>query len=382
MVNFVIEKFFPAKSASMTIIAKGIYNDANAYFKIFKNDMTDVNLQSLDYEGKVYNKIRSKSRENKNNGEQMFMQLYGYLQTTFEFLKRDSNISTYALNDPEQNKILSDRFAALSINDNTPILIIITEDTNSISLNDYFKKLNNSYIPDRNEMTHRIFDLFFVLFTAVHILNNMIRIQHNDLHIGNILVKEQRTNYYIPSIRTHPPGIFSSKYRITIYDFDRAYCEPHDNPLILATGLCNDGHSCNSISLRDKFSIINGFINIYYAYTNNPNHSDYTNLTDSIILLIKKIFTRDHQHIILNAQLDLVRNIQHPLTYCFDDKNKYTSTRPCPNALVQDSTMTTLIEPIYDKLLAIIAPNKEDCKFYYYKKYIKYKKKYLKINNK
>lgn len=261
----IINEFLPANSASPTIIAKGFYEGTPAYYKIFYNGENkakrDEYTEALLYESEIYKYI---SNQDDESIKQFFVNFLYSDDTTLRKLYSDGLIADL------QDNILIDRMKETGIMYDSIIHVIITENTDSETLFDYLDRQTDTYNNDNYMLlSKKMSNIFDIVLQGIYVLNNKLEIQHNDMHFGNILIKNKPYMYKMDFLGVY--GYLKSSYKISIFDFDRAYLKGHPNPLL--TSLCNIGGGCNTISYKDIFVFIQSII---YLYLKIQYKSEYT----------------------------------------------------------------------------------------------------------
>jgi hypothetical protein len=361
-----INEILLSDSASPSIIGKGIYNGSPAFFKMFEYEKIHPAIDGLKYEMRVYNIIKTQPPYIQN----YFIIPLEVGETTLEtlfnrhILERTPSI---ALN-------LEKRVHELGINERTLIGVIITEDTESITLNEFIKNATDSWVENIDGMT-RIFNFIFdIILEGIHILNTCLQIQHNDMHFGNILIKKVDTMYF--KTDSFP---LKSPFKIKMYDFDRAYYVGHPNPLL--EFFCPLGEGCNlPISNRDYFVFIQSILSNIIIYQSDPQH---TFLISYLNELIQHLIPIDQYPILINKIVNATHG-RSWISYCIN-ANPVTGAPsfdippyvPCLSQMDVDTYM-----PWFKDLRAKFHQFTNNKKSYYYKKYLKYKKKYLTLKNK
>ncbi len=378
-----INKILKPNSASPTIIGRGFYNGKPAFFKIFQNINTNTNtntntnsdikklqIKGLDYEVKIYEFISKQKEEFK----QYFIPFLGYFKTTLRKLVEQNIIKIKN----EQNKeILNSRMKELELNWDSPINVLVTEDTQSEPLENYLDILTNDVLNNDAVFAKKILsNIFDLVLQGIKVLNNNLQIQHNDMHFGNILLKVIEKDYP----RTNPNMVLKSRFKISIYDFDLSYHKGNNNLYLTETNLCETGSGCNTISFKDYFVFVQSIIKFYLQKKDIPQ---YSILTNYLYELLKAIVPDnvlpgliDNMVQILTDKKDL-----HWSSFCMHvNKNFIELNYPCSPTQEQDKLMPWL-GSIYDNFknftndVKTISDNNPNS--YYYKKYLKYKNKYL-----
>jgi hypothetical protein len=149
------------------------------------------------------------------------------------------------------------------------------------------KKYNNmialfDYIYENRLTIDNMYNIVLEVFNATYYMNTILKIQHNDLHFGNILIKKhspRKKKYFFNNKQSFMKD-YMSEYTVRIYDFDQAYMENKENTY-LDSNLCYDYGSCNQFSTKDLFIIAGQFI-IYNGI--NPEFKDIIRNTIDIDL--------------------------------------------------------------------------------------------------
>ena len=361
------------QSQSNSVIGKGYYinidsSRTNIYLKIHLDDCSIFN-ESLRYEILIYENIKHVKIE-KPYIEPYFINMITKIITTPNKIIKNNNIS------PDMNKIFLYELKRKDIKKTDNIRILITEDTDSINLYDFIEELINTEweinqtqieeIPKlKLKFQKDILSIFRIILSSIYIMNNVLKMVHNDLHFNNILIKKEDTTYILYN------GIeFKSEYKISIYDFDKSYLNNYDNPGITSEE-CYIGMRCNKISNMDLYYFIRVLIQIKNSIK-----------TSQLEIIINEIL----QELIPKEFLDLleISNTKSiPIYYCFyyddkgkliiNNKNEITNEQvPCNNTTELDKSMLWLqlipekLEKYYNENISKI-------------KYLKYKNKYLNI---
>tara|TARA_Y200000002_G_scaffold353423_1_gene332880 strand:- start:2661 stop:4007 length:1347 start_codon:yes stop_codon:yes gene_type:complete len=96
---------------------------------------------------------------------------------------------------------------------NVPVYLLITE------------KLNHdvSYLKENNELTYNIIvSLTFQIFSAIITMNHIFGIKHNDLHFGNVMLKNTKEKYLYYKVHNSYYKIPTYGYIICILDWGRS----------------------------------------------------------------------------------------------------------------------------------------------------------------
>jgi hypothetical protein len=185
----------------------------------YKN-IIDMIKDKLYNEGKLLNK---------NSYEYNFRRNLKYM---FEELKGRPSINN-PINDVDVDD-MKDYFKKFSYN------MILNETTeNSITLAQWIKKTD---LPDYNiEIWNIIFQISIACYSMF--LSKLI---HNDLHYGNIFIKNIGEKKYFIYYINGNPIIIKTQYQALIYDFDRSYCKRLGKNNYLDV-FCEDYSQCNKV---------------------------------------------------------------------------------------------------------------------------------------
>lgn len=367
----IITEFLRPNSASPTIIGKGMYNGKPAYYKMFYNgnepNKKNSLISGLLYESEVYKFIS----EQNDDIQKYFIKFLYSSNSTLNDLYRNRIITNL------RDSILLERMNALDIEYNSTIHIIVTENSNSITLNEFFNNLTDDSVQHNyNLMAKILTDIFELVFECIYVLNKKLHIQHNDMHFGNILIKHERNTYH----PTNENKYFDSYFKISVFDFDRAYHEGKNNMLL--DEFCDTGNGCNSLSLKDLFVFIQSLIFLYLTTINKPTHSL---LSRYLKELLSSIVPNDQLIILVENMKQIQENKKntHWSSYCASQINTNDIKLlqyPCNDTSKQDLLMGWL-DSMYEKFKNFNSNITKITFTYYYKKYLKYKEKYLKLKN-
>ena len=188
-----------------------------------------------------------------------------------------------------------------------------------------------------------VVNILSMIVVSIYILNTNLKIQHNDMHFSNILVKKESesTDYEFTNVDGRIYTI-TSDIRIYIYDFDRSYMEGQINP-ILTDYFCFRGEGCNTIAYKDYFVFVQSLLYFYHLHTT-------THVT--ICSYIRRVL----KEIIPSHTLDM---LDHRMSYDILKKNKYfwssyclvESTYACRDTSAQDKVTSDYLPHILTKLL-------------------------------
>ena len=172
-----------------------------------------------------------------------------------------------------------------------------------------------------------------------------------------------------------------SNYKISIYDFDRAYNKKLlDNKLL--TKLCDTGNGCNSLSFKDIYVFIQSLI---YQFITKSKDPQFSLLTKYLYELLKVIIPSEYFDLLIKNMDDIINQNSnlHWSSYCVHlDNNGYVKLNyPCDDTKKEDQVMDWL-SSVYERFDNFSNDIKIIKSYSYYQKYLKYKKKYLMLKNK
>ena len=367
-----ITDFLLSKSASPSIIAKGYFNKIPAYFKIFYNGDDETiktkSTKALLYESNVYKHISTFEDIDK----QFFIKLLSTMDTTINELVLNKYIKD------GNNEVLQQRMKQLKIDIYSKVHIIITEDTDSINLYTFIDLFSDDKFNKNNfnNLLNILNQVFHLVLRGILILNNIFKIQHNDLHFSNILIKTQDTYYkfHQDSKQTH-----KSNYKISIFDFDRSYQFDKNNEIL--DDMCKIGYGCNSLSYKDIFGFVQDICYLLIQYDDDKKHPKYFWLSKYLTSLLSELIPDDDIRIYLysNAKKNLKKNLNIN-SYCLhEEDSEIIYGMPCSDVKKQDELSSWLgdVYENFNKFIYKTIKITEDKKMSYFEKYIKYKNKYL-----
>lgn len=379
-----ITEFLPATTISPTIIAKGIYKGKPAYFKIFYNgdnpQKKNNYIESLLYESSIYHFISQQDENIKN----FFVKFLHSGNTTLQNL-----IDNHVIKDI-YNSVLLQRMRELGIEHNSIIHLIITENSDSEKLIDYLYKQTDAHNNNNYDLVKKkLSNIFDLVIQGIYILNDKLRIQHNDMHFGNILIKKENKEYKLLDSDKY----LESDYKISIYDFDRAYRVGYDNQLL--NQLCEHGMGCNNLSYKDIFIFIQTII---YQLIVREKYSEYSLLTRYLNELINVLIPHEFKDPMFINMRNIINDKNSDLdwsSYCLrkDKANLLFFSKPCDTTRQIDIYLPWLAD-IYVKFSRFVKELKKESYNYNIKennmstdyqslknKYLKYKQKYFNLKN-
>lgn len=387
-----LEVYGEKESNSKSEIFKGSYNGKLIYIKLFgldyehdvKDKSTVISYNGLEYEQRIYNYIKERYQNiNKMDSDptinfsNVVVPVYDVFKVkTVDFFEHINNIIKIK-GGKHNNKIYYSTKAGINVLHNSiPIHLnikefcyfIITEDTQSKKYDDFF--LNN--ILNKNIIISTLFDIFY----AIYILNSKFKINHNDLHFSNILIKSKKykKNYYIDSV-------FLSRdvdYEILIFDFDYSHFNNIQN-------LDINKKEHKLVGLENKFNISRDiWIFLFHMHSiiiNKVNTIDLMEILDYLNNIIHRIILNSDEQIktfYYNLAI-LTKHPSHWYKYCQIPEKIYLSPNCVqpnwPDLSAYNVLKRMLAHSDYSSILTFdnaVAFNKK-----YQRLYIKYKQKYL-----
>jgi hypothetical protein len=239
---------FNKLSASNSIIFKAKYEDKPCFIKAFFDE------PNLLYEQKMYRYIKNRKEQLKPYYEDYFIKLYD----TFKITNKDFYVFF-------GEKIIYNEQLLSSEYKNENINLIITEDIGGTNFKKYYiKNILNS---------QKIINTLFHLIYIIYLMNNKLKFIHNDCHFGNIIIKELEEDYECNYEIENSEYVKNINYRICFYDFDRSYLYNKNNdslPMPLTTKKINY-YVQNKISARDIWTIVNSLLyELHKGNISNP----------------------------------------------------------------------------------------------------------------
>ncbi len=407
-------------SASMSEILRGTYNGSPVYIKMFGQKTIHNSSSGLEYEQRIYRYIKDRQALLNPDPKLLVSPIFVPVYDVFKIRKYDF----YNLIDSKlkiKDGIHNDKFYySTTINDDTKVLytnvpppiistndyvyFIVTGDTSSQEYHHFF--LNN--IDNKNNIISTLFDIFY----AIYLLNEKFKINHNDIHFSNILIKNNihRKNYYIDSI-------FMSRevnWEVLIYDFDGAYFDGIINNKLFDNNFINVGKSNNFNLTRDVWTILNSFwstinyeIKILTKKMNETRDAviaqkinstirklkvHYMNVTVSkLIPAISKNYLFDLVYRIILQTPEQIETYEHNIIesntkkiywniFCEKSINQVCNQPNWPDQSAQNVLKRFLKNPDYIPILGFDQMDAFNKK--YERLYLKYKQKYLNLKNK
>jgi hypothetical protein len=374
-------------TSTISYIFKAKFNDKPCYIKSFFG--YDDNLL---YEQKIYRYIKNRNECIKQYYQDYFVKIYDVCKISSTYFKDFLNEKNIKINNTE-NLWNTNINMVKSLNYYNFIYLIITEDIGGITYGDFFNKY---YLNNSDNITKTIFDIVYIIY----LMNNKMKLMHNDCHFDNILIKEDIEEYESKYEIEDIEYIKIKNYRICFYDFDLSYLSGYNNPFLYDDKWLIQ----NKISAKDIWTLINSILktiyisnmdrfikncilNLIFGENILPNSiSDggkkfYIDTTKYLDFIIKTIIDNKTEYIDKLKDLFKKSYLQRENkvfwnTYCVDNKDKECVIPENPDLYPKEVLLRFMEEKeIMDKVnFTKIDP--------FYKKYLKYKTKYLKIKNK
>jgi hypothetical protein len=241
-------------SLSSSYIFRAKYSGKQCYIKAFFNNSIGVL-----YEQKIYRYIGNRNKCIEPYFKDYFVEVYDTFKTTsydFKRILEEHKVKIQGTTNLWSNnsKFKKDSF------DNIYINLIITQDTGGITYHEFYQ---NNY-KNENLITNTIFDIVYGLY----LMNDKLKIMHNDNHFGNILIK---TNL-APTESKHQIGKIeytkTKNFSLCFYDFDLSYLQNEKNPYIETYYITVP----NKRSAKDIWTLLNSLV--YSIYYFNPPVQD------------------------------------------------------------------------------------------------------------
>ena len=330
-------------SNSNSRIFRATYNTNPCYIKVFLSTSSDKN-DNLLYEQKIYRYIKNINSSLKKYYEDNFVKIYDVFKMyNSEFL----NLINHNNDTPKLYDLVNNYY-----------YLIITEDIKGISYDEFIM----TNISNKTLILNTLFDIIY----GIYIMNDKLKIYHNDTHFGNILIKSippEEKKYQIGKIEY----IRTINYRICFYDFDFSYLENELNPYNTST----TSYPQNVKSASDIWFIMKSI----YLNINTHTYKYIDRFIKKIILNDKGLYSSyyyNNRHIYnYNLKYDHIFVVGQ---YCKYDTNCEKPDHPELYAI--NVLQRFLLNENYNSILNFTGVDP------FYNKYIKYKQKYINLLNK
>lgn len=367
---------------SSSYIFKAKFSNKPCFIKAFF-----ISENNLLYEQKIYRYIHTRNELIKPYYEDYFVKLYSAIKISsrdFISFLNDNNVKIITRSAPWNTNHTFNRILSYS----THIYLIITEDIEGMSYKEFYE-LNYK---DEKLITNTLFDIFY----GIYLMNCRLKLMHNDTHFGNIMIKIDlpitSTKYQIDKVEYTR----NKNYKLCFYDFDLSFLEGEPNPHLDDTWVVQ-----NKKSAKDIWTILNSlahfilikssdidfrakqyFVNNIFAnnlydpdYWVIPGNSDQYKNLDYIGSIIKIILnnSKSHRETLERNYYDYVTTGIFWNAYCVNNIQD-----PC---VIPDDLFLYPLEVLHryvndehiSNILNFIDVNP------FYKKYVKYKTKYLEL---
>ena len=361
----------------------------NVYIKAYDN-----NNKGLEYESKVYEYLKQNNEKSQIIDDLFILPVQIY---------KDINIFSIFPEDKIKESII---LTKKKINKDFDIYAKSLNNLNNSINNKDFSKKFNCIITKTYTSLHTLYDtlielkpditntkeLIFQSFYAVYIMRTKLNMMHNDLHFGNILVKYRKKPYLLTYSFDNKYYYMESNYKLRIYDFDNSYVHKSNNDT-LDRVFCSKYNFCNKLSNKDIFSLIyTWFKENSYVFTLtqqetinkliNKLHIERGRVNRNVNTLYCNYNTMTISECELPNELDELLNPSDILSNLIE---KYKNIlKPCDHKLNDDISVKeskSYYKLINENKKCLYRVQSETDIKYTYKKYLKYKNKYVKLKN-
>lgn len=331
-------------SSSDSYVFKGKYNDKPCYIKTFF-----IPNNNLEYEQKIYRYFKTRNDKINLYYEDYLVKAYDIYKIRCIDFKNFLNYNNIKSNDLTIWNVFNPNLET-NLNRNLCIYVIITEDIEGITYKDFF----NANYTNEDLITCTLFDMIYGLY----LMNNRFQLMHNDNHFSNVLIKldlpETEIKYQIDS----KEYTRKKNYKLCFYDFDLSFLSGEQNSFL------NDKwYAQNKISAKDIWTILNSLI--FNIKNNIKRDIPYINNIIDVILNSSE----EHKKLLYKIS----KNGPFWNAYCIENI-QYPCRIPDEPFLYPIEVLERFINNEHiNKILNFIQVND------FYKKYLKYKKKYLEL---
>jgi hypothetical protein len=111
-------------------------------------------------------------------------------------------------------------FKRYNVNIHSKIVILATYDNDTVDLYEFLNNFDDSFINIENERSIfiKFITIILLISNAIKILDRL-KINHNDMHEQNILIKEEKTKYHVNSL-DKKSNILNSDIKIIKKEFN------------------------------------------------------------------------------------------------------------------------------------------------------------------
>ena len=385
-------------SASKSNVFRVYWEGKPCFMKTF----TISGNKNLEYEQKIYNYINIRNNQLGGVFSDNFVKVYRVFKIKREYFKDFYNNETKQgeyvrfsdLNMPiigkGSNPKIKQHNKRIKYENEKYIYFIVTEDIGGSTVADFFEEQCNNFKKQglqNYKNRDNIMEMLFELIYGLYLLNTRLNVIHNDNHFENLLIKE------LPEDKTYLVNNLEytrkRKYRVCIYDFDLSYLEGFNNPddrlIINKTNQMNNIKPLTDVEKgRDIYTIGNSLYGFsMYIKNTLDNETQFNNLFRNnaedlnTYNIMKIIFETDNviNNLRNNFFNDTLNNKLFWNSYC------ETGNYPCKLLKYTNITAEKVLIRILnsEKLERILQINNINPLF---KKYLKYKIKYLQFINK
>ena len=222
---------------------------------------------------------------------------------------------------------------------------------------DTYQNFYLSNYTDEKLITNTLFDMIY----GIYLMNDKLKLMHNDNHFGNVLIK-----IGLPSIETkyqidNTEYLKEKNYRLCFFDFDLAFLENENNDYLNRND--NDHWIVqNKKSAKDIWTILNSFMRLNSVV--NPAY--LTNIINTILNNSER-----HKEMIKKIDRETRSRSKFWNAYCEDNIQSFCII-PDEPFLYPLSVLERYIGN--ERIKSMLDFIDQDV---YYRKYIKYKNKYL-----
>ena len=391
-----IEVFGSKTSASDSLILRAKYNGNPVFIKMFSLDNAPFmkDNHGLVYEQRIYKYLMERNNNLKPYYESYFVKVYDVFKIKYiNFFEQMESLGIKIKGGPSNGKIYFSRYRQNSQNTIFPsifsgkdkmVYFTVTEDIQGDNLNNFLSN-NLGY---ENIVIEVLFDVLY----GIYLLNTRLGIIHGDNHFGNILIKpETNIKEYIINKTSLTR---ESKYRICLYDFDMSYLFDYKNNALDDSFNKNIGRINKYNTAKDIWTVINniGLLLQYNPTTINSSWKHwYDNMQNNffgriinsepyvqtyIYDLINNVFlqTKEQKDTLVENFQAHIKNGKYWNSFCIS-----TTSPDCIQPFFPELEPELVIKRymyFYKNKLNFINANA------YYKKYLKYKNKYLELKSK
>jgi hypothetical protein len=336
------------ESFSNSFIFKGKFNNKLCYIKLFFFPNSN-----LEYEQKIYRYIKTRNIFIKPFYEKYFVKLFDVCKVLASDLK--NFLTTENVKSTDDEMWYSDINFIKNICSKKYAYLIITEDIEGEIYDNFFVENYKNY----KLIINTIFDLIY----GIYLMNDKLKIMHNDNHFYNVFIKTNIEPYECFYYFNYKKYKKINNYKICFYDFDMSFLYNHENPYLNTHVL---GIKQNKFSAKDIWTLLNCLYSLY-----KKCKSSYIN--NLIRLIIND--SKQHYDLLQKIYLEAYQNTESKFwnAYCVDNEQN-PCIIPDEKFLYPKEVLIRFVEQ--ENIIKILNLQFVDN---FYEKYIKYKIKYLKL---